>query len=167
MASSPNKPRVMLDATVLVAGTCWPRWPYEILRASIRGEFRLLLCPYVIEQARRIVKARFPAYREDLERFFALAHFELAPDPSLEEVAAHGDLVRDKSDIPIVLAALNAEVDCLVSEDKDLTTQDATTADLRQKLTVRLSGTFLREMMGWSGERLEQVRGRCWIDLEA
>ena len=166
MASKPGKLRVMLDATVLVAGSCWPRWPYEVLRAGIRGEFQLVLCPYVVEQARRVVRTRFPAYGDGLERFLSLAQLELVPDPSPEEVAAHKGLVRDETDVPVVLAALNARVDCLVSEDKDLTAQDDTTAVLREKLTVRLSGTFLREVLGWGSEELEAVRRRNWGALD-
>lgn len=46
-----------------------------------------------------------------------------------------------------------------------MTARDATTAVLRQKLTVLLSGTFLREVMGWSSERLESIRHRSWKDL--
>ena len=165
MASEPSRVRVMVDTTVLVAGSCWPRWPYEILRASIRGDFQLVLCPYVIEQARRVLRARFPAYVERLEGFLSLARFELVPDPSPEEVNDNHGLARDRSDVPIVLAAINAKVAYLVSEDKDLTAQDATTAALRQKLTVHLSGTFLREVMGWRSEGLEGIRHRSWKDL--
>ena len=165
MASEPGRVRAMVDTTVLVAGICWPRWPHEILRASIRGDFQLVLCPYVAEQARRVLRARFPAYVEHLEEFLSLAHFELVPDPSPEEVNDNHGLARDRSDVPIVLAAINAKVACLVSEDKDLTAQDTTTAALRQRLTVHLSGTFLREVMGWSGEMLEAIRYRRWQDL--
>ncbi len=156
----------MADTTILVAGTCWPRWPHEILRASSAGDFQLVLCPYVIEQVRRVVRARFPTYVERLEGFLSLERFELVPDPSPEEVRDSVDLVRDRSDIPIILAALNAKTDYLVSEDKDMTARDATTAVLRQKLTVLLSGTFLREAVGWSSERLESIRYRTWKDLE-
>ena len=51
------------------------------------------------------------------------------------------------------------------SEDKDLTVQDETTAELRRHLKVLLSGTFLREVMGWTTEMLEAVRHRTWGDL--
>jgi predicted nucleic acid-binding protein len=166
MAGEPNRTRVMVDTTVLVAGSCWPRWPYEVLRASIRGEFHLVLCPYVIEQARRVVRARFPAYVEQLEGFISLARFELVPDPGPEEVFDNHSLARDRSDVPIVLATINAGVAYLISEDKDLTAQDATTAALRQKLTVQLPGTFLRQVVGWSSERLERIRHRSWKDLD-
>jgi predicted nucleic acid-binding protein len=155
----------MVDTTVLVAGSCWPRWPYEILRASIRGDFQLLLCPYLVEQARRVLRARFSAHVGRFEELLSLARFELVPDPSQEQVNDNHGLARDMSDVPIVLAAIKAKVACLVSEDKDLTAHDATTAALRQELTVHLSGTFLRQVMGWSGDMLEEVRHRGWADL--
>ncbi len=52
-----------------------------------------------------------------------------------------------------------------MSEDKDLTVRDETTAELRRHLKVLLSGTFLREVMGWTSEELESIRHRKWDDL--
>lgn len=46
-------PRVMVDANVLAAGNAFPRWPYEILRHASRGDYRLFLCPHLLEEARR------------------------------------------------------------------------------------------------------------------
>jgi hypothetical protein len=63
------------------------------------------------------------------------------------------------------VTAINAEVDYFVSEDKDFTDGDQTTAKLHQRLTVMLSGTFLRHVMGWTGEELEAIRNRTWSDL--
>jgi predicted nucleic acid-binding protein len=80
-------------------------------------------------------------------------------------VARHIDLVRDPTDVPVALAAINAGVDYLVSEDKDLTIQDETTAQIRQALHVMISGTFLREVMGWKSDDLEKIRHRTWRDI--
>ncbi len=85
--------------------------------------------------------------------------------PTGEAITAHAYLVRDVSDVPVALAAIEAGVNCLVSEDKDLTIHDETTVELRKLLPVYLSGTFLRELMGWSTEQLEAVRGRRWQDI--
>ena len=156
----------MVDTTVLIAGSGWPRWPREVLLAGLRGEFQLVLSPYVIRQARRNLSKRFPVYLARFEAFLFQANFELAPDQTAEEIAQHKGLVRDESDLPIVLAAIEAGVDYLVSEDKDLTDRDETTARLREKLTVVLSGTFLRQVMGWTSDELEAVRNRTWSDFE-
>ena len=162
-----HKPRVLVDTSVLVAGSAWPRWPREVLLAGLRGEFRLVLCPYILHEARRILGARFPQHLAGFERFLALAPVELVVDPTPAELARHQGLVRDAADLPVALAGILAGVDYLVSEDKDLTAQDATTADLRRHLAVLLPGTFLRQVLGWSSERLESLRGRNWKDVEA
>ena len=52
--------RVMLDANVLIAGSVWPRWPYEILQHALRGDFQLVLSPYVIAQAEAQIAKSFP-----------------------------------------------------------------------------------------------------------
>src|SRR5438132_13749928 len=118
---SPQVIRVMMDTTVLVAGSGWPRWPREVLLAGLRGDIQLVVSPYVLEQARRIICKKFPEHLERLEDFLKNAPFELVPDPGAEDIARHKSLVRDETDLPIALAAINAGVDYLVSEDKDLT----------------------------------------------
>jgi hypothetical protein len=92
----------MVDDTVLMAGSGWPRWPREVLLAGLRGVFQLVLSPYVIRQAHRNLSKRFPEHLERFEEFLSQVNFELAPDPSPEEVTQHEGLVRDESDIPIV-----------------------------------------------------------------
>ncbi len=156
----------MLDANVLFAATLWPRWPYEVVQHAIRGDCQLVLAPIVIEQVRRTLAERFSAQVELFERLLSLLPYEEVPDPSPAQVRRNRALVRDETDVPVALAAINARVDYLVSEDKDLTAQDATTEKLRRRLTTVLSGTFLREVMGWTGDDLERVRRRTWRDLE-
>lgn len=99
------------------------------------------------------------------DAFLLTCDYEEAGTPSVEAVNANAYLVRDITDVPVALAAIEAGADCLVSEDKDLTARDESTAELRRRLPVYLSGTFLREMMGWSSERLEAARGRRWQDI--
>ena len=158
--------RVFLDANILIAGVVWPRWPYEVLQHALRGDFRLVLSEYVIQQARRHIQTRFPAYIDQFDELLQFSRYELVADPSKEQVTQCSDLVRDPTDVPVALAAINAGVVYLVSEDKDLTVQDESTAKLRQSLKVMISGTFLREVMGWSSEDLEKVRRRTWRDLQ-
>ena len=162
-----GKPRVMVDANVLFSAILWPRWPYEVIQHAIKGDFQLALPPVVIDQVRARLQERFPTEVQHFDDFLQRLPYEAIPDPSPALVTRNRDLVRDVTDVPIALAAIKAKVDYLVSEDKDLTARDETTAKLRKRLKVLLSGTFLREVMGWTSEQLEQVRGRSWRDLEA
>ncbi len=165
MADPPDKPRTMIDANILLAGSAFPRWPYEVLQHALDGDFRLVLCPLIIAQAQKHMQKRFPEHLPRFEKFLREVEYELVPDPAQEKIDANQNLVRDLSDVAIALAAIEAKVDYLVSEDKDLTVQDETTVDLRRHLKVLLSGTFLREVMGWTSEELESVRHRTWDKL--
>jgi predicted nucleic acid-binding protein len=164
MANSPGREalRVMVDATVLIAGVAFPRWPFEVLQHALRGDFHLVLSPLVIAPARKHLRRSFPAFAERFERFLTDVGYEEVPDPTPDEVGRNRQLVRDVDDVPVALAAIHAQVDYLISEDKDFTTQDESTAELRACLRPILSGTFLREVMGWNSEELETVRGRRW-----
>ena len=71
--------------------------------------------------------------------------------------------MRDVNDIPIALAAINAQVDYLVSSDKDLTDPNE---PVHQYLKVLLPGSFLRAEMGWTSEGLEAIRSRTWKDFK-
>ena len=155
----------MTDSNILLAGNAFPRWPYEVLQHATDGDFKLVLCPLIIKQAREHLRERFPAHSSRFEKFLRQVDYELVADPTQQEIDANPKLVRDLSDVAIALAAIAAKVDYLVSEDKDLTVQDESTAELRRHLKVMLSGTFLRQLMGWTSEKLEFIRHRTWDDL--
>jgi predicted nucleic acid-binding protein len=153
------KPRVFVDATVLFAGIGWPRWSYAVLRHAVQRDFQLVLSPLVIEQARRNLQEKLPASVASFDTWLSHVSCELAPDPRPEAVATHLDLVRDVEDVPVAVAALAAHVDYLVSEDKDFTEESAT-RELRKHVTIMRPVIFLREVMGWSSEELEEIRRR-------
>jgi predicted nucleic acid-binding protein len=158
--------RVMLDANILISGCVWPRWPYEVLQHAVRKDFQLVLSPYIIEQAVKQLDLRFPGSIWRLDYLLDMTGYELIKNPAKEQVVQFAGLSRDETDIPVALAAINGKVDYLVSEDKNLTVKDETTAQLRQHLKVLISGTFLRAVMDWSSDELEKVKGRTWRDLQ-
>jgi hypothetical protein len=97
MADLDKKTRAMTDANVLVAGMSFPRWPCEVLRHAAAGDFQLVLCPLVIEQARRNLQKHFPQYTHRFEEFLQAVDYELVPDPTPKEVAVNQSLNRDLS----------------------------------------------------------------------
>ena len=159
-------PRVFLDANVIIRAITFPRFPYELLRHAARGDFIPVLSPLVLDSVRLYVQELAPGCQEALEALLVLLDYELAPDPSPDEVIAHAGLVRDAHDIPVALAAITAQVDYLVSTDLDFTDVGDTTAELRRHLKPMRVGAFLREVMGWTAEALTAVESRRWSDLE-
>lgn len=125
----------------------------------------LALCPLVIDSARRHLQKQFPEHVDRFEVFLQRVEYELVSDPTSEDVAANINLVRDLSDVGVALAAIAAKADYLVSEDKDLSVRDESTEELRRRIPVLISGTFLREVMGWTSEELEKIRHRKWDNL--
>lgn len=161
--------RVFVDANVLIRGITFPRYPYEILRLAAQHAIVLVLSPSVLADARRYLGLLFPEHLPKLEGFLATALVETVADPPAEEVAAHRDLVRDFKDVPVVLAAARAGIDCLISTDADLTDMDSSTAALRQLIApgqVMKPGAFLNEIAGWSHADLEAISRRQWRDIE-
>lgn len=161
MATS-RKLRAMVDANVLVAGTGWPRFPFEVLQHALDGDFQLVLSQFIIEEARRNINRLVPHMLPRFEQFLVLCKYELAPDPDKATQEVNKNLVRDANDVPVALAAINAQVDFLITQDRDFTDEDETTETVRRLLNIILPGTFLREHMGWTSEALEAVRNRSW-----
>jgi len=163
-----NKPllRVMVDANILIAGIGWPRFPYEVLQHAVHRDFQLVLSSYIIDEARRNIVRVIPQRLPQLELFIARSRYEETPTPTEAEVDAHLTLIRDKADISVALAAINAKVDYLVTQDRDFTDRNESNAELHAKLKIILPSTFLREHMGWTSEALETVRNRTWRDLQ-
>lgn len=161
MAGNPlSKLRVMVDANVLVAGIGWPRFPYEVLQHAFVEDYQLVLSERIIKEA-KYSAARVIADRAAvLEAYLNAAKYETTPTPSEEECIAHAVLSRDSKDVHVALAAINAHVDYLVTQDKDLT--DEQNVELHKRLRILLPAKFLREHMGWTSEDLERIRKRTW-----
>lgn len=157
--------RVMLDTSVLLSGIVWPRWPHEVLQHAVEGDYRLVLTPFLLAEVRRKFQERFPTYAARFEETLASIPYEIVPDPTTADLRTNLGLIRDVNDLPIALAAIQSGVDYFISEDRDFTDRNQTTALLHEQLTVLLSGTFLRGVMGWTSDELEQVRGRTWTNM--
>lgn len=159
--------RVMIDTNVLISGVIFPRAACEILQHALRREFVLVLSEQILAELHLWMETRATRLqRIALETFLEEASYELVPDPSWEEVQSAADLVRDPKDVPVVLAAIRAGVDYLVTNDRDLIAQDETTAQLRRHMTPMHVATFLRQVMGWTSEELEAIRHRTWEEME-
>ena len=159
--------RAFLDASILIHGVTFPRFPYEVLRHAARGDFVAILSPLVVRSAYFYVARLFPEHVTDLEVLLGVMSYELAPDQPLKEMAAHARLVRDPKDVPVALAAIRAGAGYLVSTDWDFTDEDETTAELRRHIRPVKVGAFLREVMGWTSEELTAIERRRWSDLDA
>lgn len=150
----------MVDANILFAAVGWKRWPYYVLKHAAAGDYQLVLSRRIIDETTEEIVTKLPDRAGQFRRLLAGLKPEMVPEPSEKQLARNRALLPDPEDVPIALAAINARVDCFVSEDKHFTEKSEQTAALHQRLNIMLSGTFLREVMKWTSAQLEEVRAK-------
>ena len=108
----------MCDTNVLISGILFPdSVPGKVLRAVAEQE-RLVLATYIVEELRRVFQAKFPDNMESLERYLERREFELVVTPhDFGHVAIPP--IRDMKDEHVLASAILADVDFLITGDKD------------------------------------------------
>jgi predicted nucleic acid-binding protein len=142
-----HRPRVMLDANLLIGAFLAPRASRQVLEWAREGQLTLVLSPYVIGEARRMISRAFRHRLAEFDAMIASIPHELAPDPTPEAVAEHRGLVEDPADVPVALAAIAAGVDYLLSSDRHLVAEDESTRELRRHVKTMNPGRFVSEAM--------------------
>ncbi|MCL2410316.1 MAG: putative toxin-antitoxin system toxin component, PIN family [Treponema sp.] len=111
--------RVMLDSNILVSAIVFDSRPMLEIVERLASKYSMVLCSYVIDELRRVFREKFPKYSNNLENFLIDVPFELVHTP--KELPEHNlFVIRDKKDESILYSAILADVDILVSGDKDL-----------------------------------------------
>ncbi len=138
-----------------------------MVRLGLVGEAGVVLSPLVVASARLHVRRLYPNQIPLLERVLERLDYENVANPDAEQVALHRNLCRDVSDVPVALTAIEGRVDYLVTNDRDLTVMDASTARLRELVHVITPLALLRHVLGWSETRIETVIHRHWHELSS
>jgi len=155
----------MADSNIIIAGVLKPRWFFEFLGHAIRGDLQLVLAPQTVAEVLRWAEIKGGYRRGAIEFFLATCRFELAPAPGVEEVQANADLVRDATDVPIALSAIQSRVKYIVTNDEDFHAEETRDALEKHGVQVMRVGTFLAKVMGWKSRELEAIRLREWADV--
>ncbi|MGL4942776.1 MAG: putative toxin-antitoxin system toxin component, PIN family [Thermoguttaceae bacterium] len=110
-------PSVMIDTNILVSAF-WrigsSHWKFIHLD---RASLTIFLTPYIIGELRDTIRHKFPQVTSIVEEYIRDGNYKLSivSDEWNETMPA----IRDKKDRPILAAAINADVDFLVTGDKD------------------------------------------------
>ena len=109
--------RIMCDTNVIISGILFPNSvPNKVLRHVAEQE-RLVLATYVIDELRRVFQKKFPDKTDSLERYLEQGEFELFVTPKEWQLVV--PLIRDLNDKPVLASAILADVDILITGDKD------------------------------------------------
>lgn len=166
MAKNQSSPRVMLDSNIIISGITYPRCCFEILKHVIKQDIKLVVSEAILREVNKNIQIKFPTYVNDLKDFLLDCPFELVQHPAKTEIAKNRDLIRDVSDIPIALAAIQAGVDFFVTGDRDFLGDNDTLKKLKKHFMIVSPIIFLKEIMNWPDDDLEKIRLRKWVDLQ-
>ena len=115
--------RVMLDTNVLVSAAVLSSHHILRLLDIISERHTIVLSTYVIDELKRVTKEKFPSKYGLLENFLRELPFELAYTPEKIDITKYPG-IRDAKDLPILVTALNEDVDVLISGDEDFAPLD-------------------------------------------
>jgi len=115
--------RVMLDTNVLVsAAVLSSRYILPLLDTLVERH-TIVLSTYVIDELKRVTREKFPGKSAVVERFLRELPFELTYTPETISPSEYPD-IRDIKDLPILVTAINEDVDVLLSGDDDFAPLD-------------------------------------------
>src|SRR5437588_12359456 len=98
--------RALLDANLVIA--LFLRADHALLRAARAGACRLVVCPYVLREARRMIRRAFRPRAVEFEQFLhELPAVEL-PDADAAEIDRWRAYLSDPADVPVLAAAIPA-----------------------------------------------------------
>ena len=112
--------RVLLDTNIIISAALFPNSvTSKAYFKAVSYPYDGVVCDWSIDELRRVFNRKFPAKVSALDRFLAVAStaFEIIPTP--DEEVADEQKIRDIKDRPILRAAQSADVDYLLTGDKD------------------------------------------------
>lgn len=113
--------RIMLDTNILISMFVFKSMKQVI--DKITEKYSIVLCSYVIDELHEVVERKFPNKQQDLEDFLLKLPFEFIYTPKTVE---NNDLfkIRDADDEKVLYSAIIADVDILLTGDKDFSDID-------------------------------------------
>jgi putative PIN family toxin of toxin-antitoxin system len=106
----------MLDTNVLLSALIFRSAKLAVLLEHVVNHHTLVLSAYIIEEAERVITLKSPKYSGVLYTFLNRISFELVPTIDWNDSMPD---IRDSKDKPILAAAISAQIDYLITGDKD------------------------------------------------
>jgi putative PIN family toxin of toxin-antitoxin system len=130
--------RVFVDSNIVISAILSQRSVAGKLLTFVIEEHQLILCSYSITEIARVLQRKFPNLVSKWDRFLTSLEFEVAYTPvDLSAVAVPP--IRDPADLPILVSAMVAQPDILVTGDKDFHTPE-----IEEYFTVLTPADFLK-----------------------
>lgn len=114
-----NIMRIMIDTNIIVSAMLFRNGSISALLKEIVLQYEICICTFAIEELKLVINRKFPNRIDEIDDFLNELSYELIYTP---QKISFIDMpyVRDEKDYPILAAAMSADVDVLLSGDKDL-----------------------------------------------
>ena len=106
--------KILVDSNVLVSALFYPNSKPAKALFHVANNHDLVLCDDNIDELRRIAIEKFPHVRADIDLFLTELTYEL-----ITAIDSPEKIIRDSKDIPILNAAIIANVDIVITGDMD------------------------------------------------
>ncbi len=111
--------RILVDTNILISAILFPKSLIAKTLLYITDNHSIVFCDQNITELREVVKRKKPDKLPDAEVLLAELSYELIPTVYYAE-----KLIRDAKDQPILNAAIVANVDIILTGDKDFLSLD-------------------------------------------
>lgn len=111
--------RLFLDTNVLVSAIMFPNSQTAGFLARAVEQHIIVISSYVIEELHEVFRQKFNSHLSALETFLSEFSYELVYTPGEIETSGLPE-IRDPDDLPIIVSAIVADCDYLITGDKDI-----------------------------------------------
>jgi predicted nucleic acid-binding protein len=139
---------LFLDSSALFTGIASEKGAARaLLILAETGHVTVTISEQVVAETERAIARKVPQALKDLRQAILSSKAQIVNDPSPEDVKANLHLISDSTDVPIVLAAVKAKVDYLVTLNRRHFIDDPEVA-LRTGLRIGTPGDALNWVRG-------------------
>ena len=110
--------RIMLDTNVLISAILFRSENLSRLIEKVVEDYTLVLSTYVVDELKSVVDRKFPSKMIAIEKFLTALSYELVYSPE-NYVNTPLFEIRDDKDYMVLHTAIIADVDILITGDKD------------------------------------------------
>ena len=145
-----KKLNIFLDSSALIAGVLSETGAAHVLLLLGESEDILLtVSEMVIVESERSIALKSPQNIPILRNSIVTSNLKIVRDPSAKEVETNLYLISDPNDVPVLLAAMKAKVDYLVTHNRKHFLDDPKVAE-RSGLRIGTPG----DALAWLREQL-------------
>ena len=110
--------RIMLDTNVLVSAFVFKGETISKMIDLLTEHHSIVLSSYIVDELKEVVRDKFPTKYAELDIFLTNLPFEYVYTPNILDKTKY-PAMRDSDDLPILASSITADVDILLTGDKD------------------------------------------------